>query len=351
MAVVTLRSGKVAALRALKAAGGFQAVMNSRWRRRRLLILCYHGVSLHDEHEWNPTLYIAPAALRARLRLLQALGCSVLPLDDAVKCLYANQLPSRSVVLTFDDGYVDFERQAYPLLQEFGMPATVYLPTLLCGANRPVFRLAIAYMLWKARARHVDLSGLTADRPGRYNLSTRDGRERAGEAIIATARHDRLSLAEKELFAAAIARQLDVDYEAISAAGMLTIMPPASARALAASGVSFELHTHSHRTIENGAQLALELRTNRAALHRITETSPRHFCYPSGWYRGEFVRVLRGADVRSATTCDPGLADPTSDPLVLPRFVDSQAISLLEFEGWVTGAARLLSRSRSYGSG
>ena len=53
---------------------------------------------------------LAPAAAQAR-------GCTVLPLDDAVRRLYADDLPPRSVVLTFDDGYVDFERQAYPLLR------------------------------------------------------------------------------------------------------------------------------------------------------------------------------------------------------------------------------------------
>jgi peptidoglycan/xylan/chitin deacetylase (PgdA/CDA1 family) len=351
MLAVSPRRVRVASLRALKAAGGFGAAMNSRWRRSRLLILCYHGVSLGDEHEWNPSLYIAPAALRARLQRLRSLGCTVLPLDDAVRRLRGNDLPPRSVVLTFDDGYVDFERQAHPLLREFGMPATVYLPTLLCGSNRPVFRLAIAYLLWKARHRAVDLAGLTEQRPALYDLTTADGRARANDAIVRTAQRARLSLADKDRFAAAVACRLDVDYETIAAAGMLTIMPPDSARALAAAGVSFELHTHSHRTLQSGAQLEAELETNRAALQRITSIAPRHFCYPSGLYCSDFVRVLRNDAVLSATTCDPGLADRASEPLLLPRFVDSDAVSELEFEGWVTGAASLLSRRRSYGSG
>jgi len=350
MLAVSPRRIRIASLRALKAAGGFGAAMDSRWRRSRLLILCYHGVSLRDEHEWNPSLYVAPAALRARLQLLHTLGCTVLPLDEAVRRLRANELPPRSVVLTFDDGYVDFERQAHPLLQEFAMPATVYLPTLLCGSNRPVFRLAVAYLLWKARGRTLDLGGLTDRQRAVYELTTDNGRRRANDAIVGTAQRERLSVADKDRFAAEVARRVDVDYEAIASAGMLTIMPPESARQLAASRVSFELHTHSHRTLESGAQLAAELETNRAALERITSIAPRHFCYPSGVYCAEFVRVLRSGAVRSATTCDPGLAGRATDPLLLPRFVDSSAVSELEFEGWVTGAASLLSRRRSYGS-
>jgi peptidoglycan/xylan/chitin deacetylase (PgdA/CDA1 family) len=37
--------------------------------------------------------------------------------------------PSKSVLLTFDDGYIDFYVNAYPLLKERGFKATVFLPT------------------------------------------------------------------------------------------------------------------------------------------------------------------------------------------------------------------------------
>ena len=49
-----LRSVKLAALRVLRGSGIFSLVKNSRWRQQRLLILCYHGTSLEDEHLWRP---------------------------------------------------------------------------------------------------------------------------------------------------------------------------------------------------------------------------------------------------------------------------------------------------------
>ena len=45
------------------AAGVSRRFAETAWRCRRLMILCYHGVSLADEHEWNPTLYISPRTL------------------------------------------------------------------------------------------------------------------------------------------------------------------------------------------------------------------------------------------------------------------------------------------------
>ncbi|MDH3223056.1 MAG: hypothetical protein OEO23_05005, partial [Gemmatimonadota bacterium] len=61
-----VRRSKRAGLAALKASGGFDASAGSFWRRQRLAILCYHGISLDDEHHWDPALFVSQDALAAR---------------------------------------------------------------------------------------------------------------------------------------------------------------------------------------------------------------------------------------------------------------------------------------------
>src|SRR5689334_20863126 len=107
-------------------AGGLNGIIGaSRARRSRLLILCYHGVALADEHEWDPELWVTQDHLRRRLTILRETGCEVLPLDQALEHCAARTLPSRAVALTFDDGFADFALRAVPVLRELGMPATV----------------------------------------------------------------------------------------------------------------------------------------------------------------------------------------------------------------------------------
>src|SRR5205807_10604805 len=103
-----LKTVKQVTLSSLKTTGVFTLVQNSKWRRQRLLILGYHGISASDEHIWNSSQFISEDMFRARLKLLGELRCVVLPLGEAVERLYANDLPDRDVAITFDDGTVDF---------------------------------------------------------------------------------------------------------------------------------------------------------------------------------------------------------------------------------------------------
>jgi peptidoglycan/xylan/chitin deacetylase (PgdA/CDA1 family) len=342
------RKIKRVSLHAIQSIGGFKLLLDSAWRRRRLLILCYHGVSIDDEHEWNPDLYLPSAALRTRLEILRRSRCCVLPLAEAVDRLYAGTLPERSVVLTFDDGYFDFYQEAYPLLRAFETPATIYLTTQRCGWNRPIFRLACAYLLWKARGRVVDVrDGLSGERTT-FDLRTAEGRSHALRSVVAESHQRHLDIQAKDHFAGRLGAWLDVDYEAIAGRRMLTIMTPDEVRTLSAAGVDFQLHTHSHNTPSEPEEFDREIARNRELIEEMTGQLATHFCYPSGAYRPEFLPWLSDGRVISATTCDPGLASGRSNPLLLPRFVDVSSNTPLEFQGWLSGAASLMSRRRSY---
>src|SRR5437762_13832843 len=96
-----LKALKQTTLRSLKTAGVSRIIENSRWRRERLLILAYHGISIVDEHEFNHSLFMSADILRSRLDQLRETRCAVLPLHEAVKRLYASDLPDRAVLLTF----------------------------------------------------------------------------------------------------------------------------------------------------------------------------------------------------------------------------------------------------------
>jgi peptidoglycan/xylan/chitin deacetylase (PgdA/CDA1 family) len=334
-----------AALTTLKGTGLFAIVRNSEWRKQRLLILCYHGISLRDEHEWSPGLYFSPENLERRLDILSKGNYTVLPLGEALERLYCKDLPPRSVAITFDDGTYDFYRQAYPRLQRHGFPATVYLTTYYSDFQRPVFRLICLYMMWKVRQRGTeDLSEFGVTRP--VVLASVEARATAADEMLQWAERQNLTGQQKDQVAASLARRLQIDYEELCATRILQIMSPREVKQLADAGVDFQLHTHRHRTPLNEESFRREIRDNRDRISSFTGNSGKHFCYPSGVYFPEFLPWLAAEQVVSATTCDTGLANCRDNPLLLPRFVDTTGRTDLEFESWVSGVGNFLPRRR-----
>ena len=339
-----LKSIKRATLRTLKTAGAFRLAGGSRWRRRQLLILAYHGVSLADEHEWEGALYLSPETFGARMRALKASGAAVLPLGEAVERLYADDLPDKAVALTFDDGAYDFYARAYPTVAEFGFPVTLYLTTFYTEFNRPVFDVFCSYLLWKGRGRALDLKALTGVE-SRVELSDDAARAGAVKALRDFAAEQRLSAEEKDELLRGVARGVGVDYEELAARRVLHLVNPEEVRELAAAGVDVQLHTHRHRTPNARELFRREIDDNRAVIRQLTGRDDAvHFCYPSGVYERAFLPWLSEAGVRTATTCDVGYATRESERLLLPRLLDVSSLSGVEFEAWLSGVAAVVPR-------
>lgn len=338
-----LKTIKRASLQVLKQSGVFGAVLRSEWRRQRLLILCYHGTALEDEHRWRPGLFMPVQQLEERFESLKRGRYSVLPLKDALQRLRRQDLPAGSVALTFDDGTYDFYKQVHPLLRKNDFPATVYQTTYYSDHQFPIFNLTCSYLLWKRRGEVLKIGrelGLEAP----LDLRTAASRHVIERRILALT--ETLTGAEKNEFAQQLAAVLEVDYRALVEKRILHLMNPDEIKELAAAGVDFQLHTHRHRTPKDSILFAKEILENRERLRELTGRKAEHFCYPSGVYAPEFLPWLGEQQVLSATTCDISLATTDHNPLLLPRFVDTPGKSQIEYESWLSGVGHLLSRKR-----
>ncbi len=330
------------ALRGAELTGAASLLASSAWRRRRLLILCYHGVSVRDEHQYNPELYVSPAHLRSRFELLRSMGATILPLGEALQRAVAGSLPDRAAVLTFDDGAANFATQALPLLREFGYPATVYVTTYYVTHQRPVWNIAARYLAWLARHQplpaHEALAGLVDPRRLPQPFTRAD---------LIRAFLDQwtpASTAEKDEAVSGLARVLGVSDEPMRSARLCHLMTPEEVAALPAELVSVELHTHRHIQPESREGFFGEVRENQRLLADMTGRTPVHYCYPSGVVHPSFPGYLRELGIESATTCEPGLTEATTDLMLAPRLIDTMLTPGSTFRGWVSGTAALLAR-------
>lgn len=95
----------------------------------RLPILTYHSLDSSGS-----VISTAPTIFRKQMAWLHQKGFQTLSLAEAARLVRVGQpFRERTCVVTFDDGYETVYRDAFPVLQEFGFTATVFLITGYCG--------------------------------------------------------------------------------------------------------------------------------------------------------------------------------------------------------------------------
>jgi peptidoglycan/xylan/chitin deacetylase (PgdA/CDA1 family) len=95
-----------------------------------VLVLCYHALS----PTWPAPLSIDPDAFERQMRDLRRRGFVAATLRDAIERPPAE----RTVAVTFDDAYRSVLDLARPILDRFGMPASVYVPTAWPERGEPM---------------------------------------------------------------------------------------------------------------------------------------------------------------------------------------------------------------------
>jgi peptidoglycan/xylan/chitin deacetylase (PgdA/CDA1 family) len=112
-------------------------------KRLSIPVLMYHSIA--EERESGIRAYYrtstSPTVFRSHMELLHREGYRVCSPAEAVQMLADPNHPVvKAVVITFDDGYRNNYEAAFPVLNEFGFGATIYLPTGYIGDSTVEFK-------------------------------------------------------------------------------------------------------------------------------------------------------------------------------------------------------------------
>lgn len=126
---------------------GFLAYRTRREQKNRpekkFKILTYHLI-LEDadkkKADTQPGMCVTRNSFSRQMTFLQK-RYSPIKLNELVsKLTNDEQLPDRSVAVTFDDGWIDNLTVAFPILERLNLPATIFLPTDMINSGEiPVF--------------------------------------------------------------------------------------------------------------------------------------------------------------------------------------------------------------------
>jgi len=239
---------------------------------RAVPVLMYHHVSP------NPGLVtVSPETFEEHMVYLARKKYHALAADEFLEFLQGKrELSGRQVLITFDDGYLDNYVYAYPILQRYGLKATIFAITGLIGAGAARTVLGAAKLL----------------------PATPD--HRACKAAVAEGRADEVMLRWSEI-------------EAMEASGAV------------------EIHSHTHAHVrwdqlhpdkaQRLAAVEADLKAARAALKTHLGKDSRHLCWPWGYFEPEYQSIAAGIGFVAQYATVRGVNVAGSDPLRIARTV------------------------------
>jgi peptidoglycan/xylan/chitin deacetylase (PgdA/CDA1 family) len=250
---------------------------------------------------------------------------------DLAEALHSGRpLPPRSVVLTFDDGYRDMLTTLAPLLEEYSMPAAVYLATAHLDGSRPCW----CDRLYGALAHRTQHCVTDPDTDEPMDCKT----PQQGRAVFVRlrARLRVLEAAQRDLLLDGIARQLAPD-----SPSPRLMLSWDEARELRSRHPRIELGVHTQNHVDLGPGCAAELASREigaciADFERELGERPKHFAFPYGRWTPSALELLREAGFRSAVVSGPGrIVVGKTNPLCIPRVASARPISIVRYRSSV----------------
>lgn len=281
------------------------------------LILMYHRVLPRAtlDRPIEPGMYVTKESFAQHLSYLVQFF-EIFPLSTVIgghAPRPKNDMGKPHCAITFDDGWLDFLIHAFPVLQRFNAPATVFLPTNFIGTERKFWTDTVTELLHDEQALQQIITA-SADTDKLHSniffqhLSKTDAitseRGRLDQVISGLKRHPAENI-----------------YRALNALRIAGNSFPSTnrsfldwdeVRSLKDSGlITFGSHTADHNiltTIElDAVKRELSLSKERMVREKaISAEEPLFFCYPNGNANNKLANLVQDAGYAGAVTTKKG---------------------------------------------
>ncbi len=263
-------------------------------RPRRYLVLSYHRVN-DEAHPFFPGV---PVELFRKQMEALLRNFTVLPLLELAERARRRDLPRNGVAVTFDDGYRDNYTNAFPVLRDLSLPATIFLTTDSLDQNA---------LLWHDRV--FDAFHRTRKPEARPPLA----------AVLARLR--RSSPEERDLEIERLLAELEIEPGVPGGWEKLTWD---QVREMASQRISFGAHTIDHPilTFVSEEEARRQIRESKKRIEAELSGPVTTFAYPNGSasdFDGSTQRIVEEEGFSLAVTTVSGANDESTNAFTLRR--------------------------------
>jgi len=273
-------------------------------------ILCFHRIN--DERD--PFFPAIPTGVFEQVMRFVAQHYKVVNLTELLARLDTDS-PEPVLAVTFDDGYQDNYQNAFPILQRYGLPATIFLTTGCIDSREPLWFEQLAQAIKKTAREFVDVE---IDLPRRFWMRTEAERVESHGRMFSLLRS--VADGERRQWLADILKQLGED----GAGRRNHMLTWDQIRRMNGNGIDFGGHTVTHPYLSRltQEQVAWEISECKRRIEEELQLRVHYFAYPNGREQdfGEWNKeLLRSAGYRAAMTTIWGINDRHTDRMELRR--------------------------------
>jgi peptidoglycan/xylan/chitin deacetylase (PgdA/CDA1 family) len=289
-------------------------------KAKSLRILAYHRV-LDDD----PTCFafdeeVISATTEAFYQQMKFVRSNfdVISFRDLCKCeAQGKHWPNRALIITFDDGYRDNYTNAFPILKQMKLPATIFLAAGHIGSAKLFWWDLITYCFKQTKLREVVLPETS---PSPIKLTNADERREAIKKILRWVKQ--VPDKSKNELLTKLPSALGVEINEAVAIGMHLSWD--EVREMAESGIEFGSHTVTHPILSNvdEVQLDREVRESKEIIEENLGREIVAFAYPVGgrYNFNELARsIVAQCGFKYAVSYDEGIVSSTFDRYAMPR--------------------------------
>jgi peptidoglycan/xylan/chitin deacetylase (PgdA/CDA1 family) len=272
------------------------------------VILCYHNIIAGTEADRSDNLGLhMPLATFSRQMRWLAGTYQIVPLAELIGRLSNRGSLRGLAAVTFDDGYAGVFENAWPVLRDLGIPATVFVVAEAPGRDERFW--------WD------DPDVLRAYSPARR------------EDWLTTLRGDGATIGDSLAPARRPLSRRPPPPPWCMPATWPTITDAAR------SGLQLGVHSATHRSLPVLDELELqhEVVESREIIRSRTGMTPEFFAYPYGRWNDRVRDAVRAAGYRAAFALENGHRATTTDPWALPRVSVPARIEDAAFHAWTAG--------------
>lgn len=310
-------------------------------------IFMLHRISQSDTHNKHK---VSADHLHICLDYLVSLGYSFISLEKVISALNNNKkLPTRSVVFTMDDGYIDQAEIAAPIFLEYNCPVTFFVITGMLDRLIWPWDTKVSWIIESSTIQALESS----DTIKKLNLNI-DGT--TNKQTLRKSLQETLKKIDANLIADVL---LELAYEADVT---VPVNPPADdlpmtwdiARTLEDQGIRFAPHSVNHNILSrlNQGSMELEIRESWKRIKNELKNPLKVFCYPNGRtvdFGNREIESIKASGFKAAVSTIPGIVKykSNSDSYIysLPRLaLPDNMTEFIQYCSWIERARAIFDK-------